>query len=91
MPDQTPKFFNMGFRWTGFLRKTGGIGMGSQTVEFSSRSPERGTGVVNPIAALHLPTAKLAPARKRAGIPNHFLVTHNVKPVEVTLPYHHRV
>ncbi len=91
MPDQTPKFFNKGLQETGFLGKTEGIGMGSQTVEFSSRSPERGTEVIKPIAALDLPTAKLAPARKRAGIPNHFLETHDVTSVEVTLPYHHQV
>ena len=72
--------------------KTEGIGIGSQIVEFSSSNPERSAAVVQPIAAIDLPTAKLSPVRMRVEIPNPFLVNHNVMRAELKLPpYHHRV
>jgi len=52
--------------------------MGSQTVEFSSRTPERRAAVVNPIAANDLPTAILTPVWVRSKVPNPFLVNHTV-------------
>ena len=52
--------------------------MGSQSVEFSSRTAERRAAVVNPIAANDLPTAILTPVWVRAKIPNPFLVNHTV-------------
>lgn len=91
MPSQTPKLFTTNYRTTGLVSKTEGIGMGSPSVDFSSRILERRTAVGQPVAAFDLPTAKLPPARNRGENPDQFLVNHNVKAMEVSLPCPHRV